>query len=202
MARIHDEFTYETFSTEVNTPALEALERRTGVCQDFAHIMIGCLRAMGVPARYVSGYLLTHPPAGQPRLIGSDASHAWVAVYLPDLPGAQDGNGWYDLDPTNNRSGWASPGEDYVTLALGRDYSDISPMRGVIHGGARHTLTVAVTVQPLQELLSGTTPAPHEEGESGIRDAAAEPLPPLPPLPTLTPLSELPDEHQRQTQGL
>jgi transglutaminase-like putative cysteine protease/uncharacterized alpha-E superfamily protein len=122
MARIHDEFTYETFSTEVNTPALEALERRTGVCQDFAHIMIGCLRAMGVPARYVSGYLLTHPPAGQPRLIGSDASHAWVAVYLPDLPGAQDGNGWYDLDPTNNRSGWGTPGEDYVTLALGRDY--------------------------------------------------------------------------------
>ena len=158
---------------------------------------------MGVPARYVSGYLLTHPPAGQPRLIGSDASHAWVAVYLPDLPGAQDGRGWYDLDPTNNRSGWGSPGEDYVTLALGRDYSDISPMRGVIHGGARHTLTVAVTVQPLQELLSGEAPASTHEGEPGA--AAARPLAPLPPLPTLpplTPVSELPDEHQRQTQGL
>lgn len=149
MCRIHADFTYAAQSTEVNTPALEALAQRHGVCQDFAHIMIACLRTMGVAARYVSGYLLTQPPPGQPRLIGSDASHAWVSVYLPDLPGASEDRGWYDLDPTNRRDGWGSPGEDYVTLAVGRDYSDISPLRGVIQGGARHTLSVGVTVAPL-----------------------------------------------------
>ncbi|HEY0200349.1 MAG TPA: transglutaminase family protein [Burkholderiaceae bacterium] len=142
MQRIHTEFTYASQSTEVNTPAREALAQRRGVCQDFAHIMIACLRAQGLPARYVSGYLLTNPPPGQPRLVGSDASHAWVSVYLPH----ENGQGmWYDLDPTNNRA----PGEDYVTLATGRDYSDVSPMRGVIHGGANHILHVAVTVEPL-----------------------------------------------------
>ena len=180
MARIHADFTYETFSTEVNTPALEALAQRRGVCQDFAHILIACLRAMGVPARYVSGYLLTQPPPGQPRLIGSDASHAWVSVYLPDLPGASEGLGWYDLDPTNNRSGWGTPGDEYVILALGRDFSDVSPMRGVIHGGARHTLTVAVTVQPVHE------PAPPPEG-AGEPPAADEPAPPPTPQTPLFP---------------
>ncbi|MDF1486541.1 transglutaminase family protein [Ramlibacter sp. H39-3-26] len=145
MERIHAEFTYESESTQVSTPAREALAQRKGVCQDFAHIMIACLRALGLPARYVSGYLLTNPPPGQPRLVGSDASHAWVSVYVP----AEDGSGgmWCDLDPTNNRA----PGEDYVSLAMGRDYSDVSPMRGVIHGGRRHTLQVAVTVEPLAE---------------------------------------------------
>jgi transglutaminase-like putative cysteine protease len=155
MARIHADFTYEAQSTEVNTPALEALAQRKGVCQDFAHIMIACLRAMGLAARYVSGYLLTQPPPGQPRLVGSDASHAWVAIYLPDLSGADEGHGWYDLDPTNDRDGWGTPGEDYVTLATGRDFSDISPIRGVIHGGSQHTLGVAVTVEPiLQDALT------------------------------------------------
>ena len=110
MARIHGGFIYETQSTQVNTPALEALAQRKGVCQDFAHIMIACLRAMGMAARYVSGYLLTQPPPGQPRLVGSDASHAWLAIYLPDLPGATEGRGWYDLDPTNNRDGWGTTG--------------------------------------------------------------------------------------------
>jgi len=142
MERIYTDFEYSSESTEVNTPAVEALSLRKGVCQDFAHIMVACLRAMGLPARYVSGYLLTHPPPGQPRLIGSDASHAWASVYVPDLPGDQ---GWCDFDPTNNRT----PGVDYVTLATGRDYSDVSPIRGVIHGGASHTLRVAVTVMPL-----------------------------------------------------
>jgi len=155
MTRIHADFTYESQSTEIDTPALEALAQRKGVCQDFAHIMIACLRAMGLAARYVSGYLLTQPPPGRPRLIGSDASHAWVAVYLPDLPGADEGHGWYDLDPTNARDGWGTPGEDYVTLATGRDFSDISPIRGVIHGGSQHTLSVAVTVEPiLQDALA------------------------------------------------
>ena len=143
--RIYREFDYDPDSTEVNTPAVDALAQRGGVCQDFAHIMIGCFRTMGLPARYVSGYLLTQPPPGQPRLVGADASHAWVSVYLPGLEGAGD---WADFDPTNGRQ----PGEDYVTLAIGRDYSDVSPMRGVLHGGARHTLKVGVTVQPLDEL--------------------------------------------------
>ena len=146
MARIHAEFVYDAQSTQVNTPVRDALAQRKGVCQDFAHIMIVCLRAMGVPARYVSGYLLTHPPPGMVKLQGSDASHAWVAVYLPDLPADKR---WCDFDPTNNRSGWSSPGEDYVTLAIGRDYGDVSPIRGVIHGGASHTLSVGVTVEPM-----------------------------------------------------
>jgi transglutaminase-like putative cysteine protease len=115
------------------------------VCQDFAHILVACLRSLGLPARYVSGYLLTQPAAGTERLRGSDASHAWAAVYVPDLPVGQR---WCDLDPTNRRAGWHSPGEDYVTLATGRDFGDVSPMRGVIHGGASHTLTVGVTVEP------------------------------------------------------
>lgn len=144
MQRIHSDFAYESQSTQINTPAIEALAQRKGVCQDFAHIMIACLRAMGLAARYVSGYLLTQPAPGTVKLKGSDASHAWVSVYVPDLP---EGVRWFDLDPTNNRSGWHSPGEDYVTLALGRDFSDVSPIRGVIHGGANHTLSVGVTVE-------------------------------------------------------
>jgi transglutaminase-like putative cysteine protease len=144
MLRIHTDFIYESQSTEVNTPALEALAQRKGVCQDFAHIMIACLRSMGIPARYVSGYLLTQAAPGTIKLKGSDASHAWVAVYVPDLP---EGARWVDLDPTNNRWGWHSPGADYVRLATGRDFSDVSPIRGVIHGGASHVLLVAVTVE-------------------------------------------------------
>ncbi len=143
MTRIHDDFTYETASTDIHTPVLDALAQRKGVCQDFAHIMIGCLRSLGLPARYVSGYLLTQPPPGQPRLVGADASHAWVSV-----PYA---GSWYDFDPTNDRSGTHRPGEDYVTLALGRDFGDVSPLRGVIHGGGGHALNVAVTVAPEDE---------------------------------------------------
>lgn len=145
MQRIHTDFVYESQSTQINTPALVALAQRKGVCQDFAHIMIACLRTLGIAARYVSGYLLTQPAPGTVKLKGSDASHAWVAVYAPDLP---PGERWCDFDPTNNRAGWHSPGEDYVTLATGRDFSDVSPIRGVIHGGASHTLTVGVTVEP------------------------------------------------------
>ena len=144
MQRIHEDFVYETQATDISTPALEALEMRKGVCQDFAHIMLGCLRSLGLPARYVSGYLLTEPPPGKPRLVGSDASHAWVSVYLPQEDGSP--GAWAELDPTNDRM----PGEDYVRLATGRDYSDVSPIRGVIHGGAHHTLSVAVTVAPIE----------------------------------------------------
>lgn len=167
MTHIHTELRYESDSTEVNTPALQALAQGKGVCQDFAHIMLGCLRSLGLPARYVSGYLLTHAAPGHPRLIGADASHAWVSAYLPSAllpalkvhaPGI-----WVDFDPTNNRWGWGSPGEDYVTLAIGRDFADVSPMRGVIQGGAQHTLQVGVTVAPPEEfeqlMVSARRPA-------------------------------------------
>lgn len=147
-ARMHRDFRYETASTDINTPALQALQARRGVCQDFAHILLACLRSLGLPARYVSGYLLTQAPAGQARLIGSDASHAWVSVYLPELANHAS-QGWLDLDPTNDRTGLASPGLDYAQLAVGRDFADVSPLRGVLQGGGEHTLNVAVTVAPL-----------------------------------------------------
>lgn len=162
MERIHADFEYEAEATEVNTPALQALQMRKGVCQDFAHIMIACLRGLGLPARYVSGYLLTSPAPGQPRLVGSDASHAWASVYLPRLDGADRPGQWHDLDPTNNRA----PGEDYVRLATGRDYSDLSPMRGVIHGGANHTLHVAVTVTPVDPVSDSSAPQGAASGPS------------------------------------
>ena len=152
MARIHSTMAYESNSTEVSTPALVALKQGKGVCQDFAHIMVACCRAMGLPARYVSGYMLTQPAPGQPRLIGCDASHAWASVYCPAFVGS-DGAAtgqWLDFDPTNNRA----PGEDYVTLATGRDFLDVSPLRGVIRGGSRHVLDVAVTVRPIASLES------------------------------------------------
>ncbi len=171
MRRIHTDFTYESQSTQVNTPALDALVQRKGVCQDFAHIMIACLRAMGLAARYVSGYLLTQPAPGTIKLRGSDASHAWVAVYVPDLPRDER---WCDLDPTNDRAGWYSPGEDYVTLAIGRDFGDVSPIRGVIHGGASHTLSVGVTVEPItsdtQFEQPGSRPKLQEQTQFPRRD--------------------------------
>jgi transglutaminase-like putative cysteine protease len=151
--RIYGEFHYVSKSTDIGTPALEALKKREGVCQDFAHILIASLRSIGLPAKYISGYILTNPPPGQARLIGGDASHAWVSIYIPNI----DENGqlspgmWCDLDPTNNRWGFETPGEDYVHLAQGRDYADVSPIRGVIHGGADHTLDVSVTVMPLEQ---------------------------------------------------
>ena len=145
--RLHRDMRYDARATEVNTPALVALRQRRGVCQDFAHIGIACLRALGLPARYVSGYLLTQPPPGRPRLIGADASHAWFAVRLPPATDIAAPATWCDFDPTNNRRA----GADYVTLAIGRDYADVAPVRGVLHGGARHTLRVAVTVEPWDE---------------------------------------------------
>ena len=152
MHRMHQDFEYDSESTEVHTPAREALRQRKGVCQDFAHIMIACLRSLGLSARYVSGYLLTTPPPGKPRLVGADASHAWISLMLPTQTGATR---WCDFDPTNDRWGWGAPGEDYVVVALGRDFADVSPIRGVIHGGASHELEVAVTVTPLDD--AGTT---------------------------------------------
>lgn len=137
MHRLHAEFRYEPEATHVATPVLEAFERREGVCQDFAHVMIGALRSCGLAARYVSGYLLTRPAPGQPRQLGADASHAWVAVALPQEDGTSY---WLELDPTND----CLAGPSYVRLAVGRDYGDVTPLRGVIRGGQSHTLTVRV----------------------------------------------------------
>lgn len=148
MGRIHKDCAYASQSTDVHTPALDALQARRGVCQDFAHILIACLRSLGLAARYVSGYLLTQPPEGQTRLVGADASHAWASVYLPELASSPCG-GWLDLDPTNDRSGFGAPGEDYVVVAWGRDFSDVSPLRGVLQGGQSHTLKVGVNVAPV-----------------------------------------------------
>ena len=140
MARVHRDFTYEPGVTEIDTPLIEAFRLRRGVCQDFAHLMLGMLRSLGLPARYVSGYLQTQPPPGQARLLGADASHAWISIWCPVL-------GWVDLDPTND----VVPGASHVTVAVGRDYGDVVPLRGVIQGGASHTLEVAVDVAPAVE---------------------------------------------------
>lgn len=155
-ARIHQDFHYHAHSTNVHTPAAEALARREGVCQDFTHVLLACLRSLGLAARYVSGYLLTEPPPGQPRLVGSDASHAWAALWLPDASGPPAAR-WYDLDPTNDRHGLGTPGEEFVRVAVGRDFADVSPLRGVIQGSARHELAVRVTVLPG---AAGADPAP------------------------------------------
>jgi len=143
--RIHRDFEFDSSATSVSTPLAEVLEHRRGVCQDFAHLMIGCLRAFGLSARYVSGYILTNPPEGQARLVGSDASHAWVSVYCPDTSGG--GDDWIDLDPTND----CLAGAGHVTLGWGRDFSDVTPTRGVILGGGEQELFVSVTVAPVDE---------------------------------------------------
>jgi len=137
MHRVHDRFEYRAHSTDVATDALQALRLRRGVCQDFAHVMIAACRSLGLAARYVSGYLSTQPPPGQPRLVGSDASHAWVAVWCPL-------NGWVDFDPTNA----VKPSLEHVTLAWGRDYGDVAPLRGVIRGGTAARPQVEVSVEP------------------------------------------------------
>lgn len=137
--KIHDEFEFDAQATDVSTPLDEVLKGRRGVCQDFAHLMLGALRSLGLACRYVSGYILTHPPPGQPRLVGADASHAWVSVYCPVY-------GWVDFDPTNN----CLVQQDHITVAWGRDFGDVSPMRGVVLGGGAQLLTVSVTVTPLE----------------------------------------------------
>ncbi|WP_426191478.1 transglutaminase family protein [Massilia sp. DWR3-1-1] len=136
--RIFADFQFDPRATDISTPLEQVLRGRRGVCQDFAHLMIGCLRALGLPARYMSGYILTHPPAGQPRLIGADASHAWVALYCPTL-------GWIDIDPTNR----TLVQHEHITLGWGRDFSDVTPMRGIVLGGGQQRLEVQVTVTPL-----------------------------------------------------
>lgn len=140
MEKIHDDFTFDPKATTVSTPVMDVFEQRRGVCQDFAHLMLSCLRSLGLPARYVSGYILTKPPPGKKRLVGADASHAWVSVYCPDV-------GWVDADPTNRMI----PSLEHVTLGWGRDYDDVIPLRGVLLGGGEHELAIEVTVCPAAE---------------------------------------------------
>jgi transglutaminase-like putative cysteine protease len=147
--RIHADFEFDSTATSVATKLHEVFERRRGVCQDFAHLMIGCLRSLGLAARYVSGYILTMPPPGRPRLIGADASHAWVSVYCGEA-------GWVDIDPTND----CLVDDEHITLAWGRDFSDVTPMRGVVLGGGEQELEVHVTVANLAE----EAPAPAPDG--------------------------------------
>ena len=133
--RIYRDFRYDPATTTIATPVAEVFRQRSGVCQDFAHLMIACLRSLDLPGRYVSGYLQTVPPPGQKRLVGADASHAWVGVYSPGL-------GWVDFDPTNDKV----VGDQHITLAWGRDFNDVSPVRGLILGGGEHKVEVRVDV--------------------------------------------------------
>lgn len=137
--RIHTEFQFDPQATGVTTLPTDVLRQRRGVCQDFAHLMVGCLRSLGLAARYVSGYLLTEPPPGKPKLQGADVSHAWVAVFVPDY-------GWVDFDPTND----CIPTTHHVTLAWGRDYGDVCPIKGVFIGGGSHAMKVSVDVVPME----------------------------------------------------
>ena len=138
--RIHEDFTFDPEATTVTTSVSTVLKNRRGVCQDFAHLQVACLRSLGLPARYVSGYIETIPQPGKEKLVGSDASHAWVSVYCHAL-------GWIDVDPTNNLLVSAQ----HVTLGWGRDYSDVSPVRGVILGSGDHTVKVAVDLEPVSD---------------------------------------------------
>lgn len=143
-ARVRADFDYRPNATAVDTPLSEVLARRHGVCQDFAHLALAGLRGLGLAARYVSGYLETTPPPGQPRQVGADASHAWISVYLP-------GRGWLDFDPTNG----VATGAGHLTLAWGRDYGDVAPLKGVIYGNGAHGLEVGVTVTRVDEAGDG-----------------------------------------------
>jgi transglutaminase-like putative cysteine protease len=135
MRRLFTEYVYDKSASTVETPVDQVFINRRGVCQDFAHLALACLRSLGLAGRYVSGYLETLPPPGKDKLVGADASHAWVSLYVPD-------EGWIDLDPTNN----LIPGEMHITLAWGRDYSDVAPVKGVVMGGGAHALAVEVDV--------------------------------------------------------
>ena len=135
--RIHADFVFDGKATNLNTPVEQAFRQRRGVCQDFAHIQLACLRSLGIAARYVSGYLRTDAPAGRPRLVGADASHAWVSVYCGEM-------GWIDFDPTND----CVPTDAHITIAWGRDYDDVCPIQGVFLGGGKHTMSTSVDVVP------------------------------------------------------
>lgn len=144
MQRIHEDFAFDNEATTVTTPVLQVLAQGRGVCQDFAHLMIACLRSLGLPARYMSGYIQTFTTPGAERLQGADASHAWVGAFCPDL-------GWIEFDPTNAKLA----DTEFITLAWGRDFSDVTPLRGVIFGGGSQILRVGVSVEPYHDRITG-----------------------------------------------
>lgn len=154
---INTEFIYDSEATRVDTTLAEVLAMKRGVCQDFAHLMLSCLRSHNLPARYVSGYLLNEPPPGTPKLVGSDASHAWVESWLP-------GHGWVGFDPTNGKLA----DHEFIAIGWGRDYGDIAPLRGVVLGGGEHELEVLVTVSRMDEsrLSAYAAPTPQLEGKA------------------------------------
>jgi len=158
MERIHRDFRYDPEFTTLSTPLEQVLEHRRGVCQDFAHLAIGCIRSQGLAARYVSGYIETLPPPGKPRLVGADASHAWFSVFVP-------GGGWVDFDPTNNQV----PETQHITVAWGRDYSDVTPLKGIIFGGGKMSMKVAVDVLNLDTAVAA--PASGNAGGTNLRQS-------------------------------
>jgi transglutaminase-like putative cysteine protease len=160
--KLHDEMTYAPGETTVSTSLMDVLRTRRGVCQDYAHLMIACLRSRGLAARYVSGYLRTLPAPGAKALVGADASHAWVSVYCPV-------SGWVEFDPTNG----VRADTDHITVAWGRDFSDVSPLRGVIVGGGQHRLSVRVTVTPQDLLPTGQSQQQSSSGQSLSQQSGA-----------------------------
>ncbi|MFT3732533.1 MAG: transglutaminase family protein [Hyphomicrobium sp.] len=142
--RIYNDFKFDPHATDVSTPVTQVFAMRRGVCQDFAHLALACFRSLRIPARYVSGYLHTHPPVGRPKLQGADASHAWISVWSPEY-------GWVDLDPTNG----ILVRDEHVTVAIGRDYDDISPISGVLRGGGEHSVDVGVDVNMVADATAG-----------------------------------------------
>ncbi len=164
-SRMFRDFRFDPKATDVATPILEAFRLRRGVCQDFAHIYIACLRSLGLPVRYVSGYLETLPPPGKPKLVGADASHAWVSVWC----GSQ--HGWVDLDPTNN----CLPSSRHITVAYGRDFGDVSPLRGVVYGSGDQEMKVQVDVKPISDRPS------QMQSQAQSSQSASQPLAPTEP---------------------
>ncbi|MCE2947674.1 MAG: transglutaminase N-terminal domain-containing protein [bacterium] len=160
MERIHREFRYDPEFTTLSTPLAQVLEHRRGVCQDFAHLAIGCIRSQGLAARYVSGYIETLPPPGKARLVGADASHAWFSVFVP-------GGGWVDFDPTNNQV----PETQHITVAWGRDYSDVTPLKGIIFGGGKMSMKVSVDVLNLDTAAASPATGPDAAGGSSQRQS-------------------------------
>lgn len=157
--RIFTEFKFDPSATDVSTPLAQVFSERSGVCQDFAHFQVACFRSLGLSARYVSGYLETDTPVGVPKMVGADASHAWVSFFCPRF-------GWIDLDPTNG----CLPALRHLTVGWGRDYGDVCPMRGVIHGGGEHLLHVGVDViaEEAVELASMDSAPPLDESQPQI----------------------------------
>jgi transglutaminase-like putative cysteine protease len=138
ITRIYEDFKFDATATDISTPVMRVLEQRRGVCQDFSHLALACLRALHLPARYVSGYILTKPAPGATKLTGADASHAWISVWAPET-------GWVDFDPTNG----LMPRDEHITIAYGRDYDDVSPISGILLGGSEHSVAVGVDVVPV-----------------------------------------------------